>query len=180
MAVADMPRAGVKPQRLLRTLLPAVSLCLVLGAIAILNPRAISYLGFGLMLNLAIPIVQVTVAQMFVICGNDLDLSIGPCVSFVACISATLLNDAPLLGVGVLLAAIAAYAGLGALIYLRRLPSIIVTSGHELHLAGAGNSCSASAWRHGAGLADANGGNQAGICAFAGPGCTRLSRQSPG
>ena len=129
MAVADLPRAGVKPQRLLRSLLPAVSLCLVLGAIADLNPRAISYLGFGLMLNLAIPIVLVTVAQMFVICGNDLDLSIGPFVSFVACISATLLNDAPLLGVGVLLAAIAAYAGLGALIYLRRLPSIIVTLG---------------------------------------------------
>ena len=127
MSVADLPRAGFR--RLLRTLLPAVSLCLVLGAIAALNPRAISYLGFSLMLNLAIPIVLVTVAQMFVICGNDLDLSIGPFVSFVACISATLLNDAPLLGVGVLLAGIAVYAGLGALIYLRRLPSIIVTLG---------------------------------------------------
>ena len=39
--------------RLLRALLPALSLALVLLAIAWLNPRAISYLGFTLMLNLA-------------------------------------------------------------------------------------------------------------------------------
>jgi ribose transport system permease protein len=81
------------------------------------------------MLNLAIPIVLVTVAQMFIICGNDLDLSIGPFVSFVACISVTLLHDRPALGGAVLMMAIAVYAGLGALIYLCRLSSIIVTMG---------------------------------------------------
>src|SRR5580698_5021564 len=84
--------------RLLRTMLPTLSFCIVLGAIAWLNPRAISYLGFSLMLNLAIPIMLATVAQMFVICGNDLDLSIGPFVSFVGCVTATFLNDTPLLG----------------------------------------------------------------------------------
>jgi hypothetical protein len=46
----------LKAQRLLRALLPALSLALVLMAIATLNPRAISYFGFTLMLNLAIPI----------------------------------------------------------------------------------------------------------------------------
>jgi ribose transport system permease protein len=115
--------------RLVRDLLPALSLALVLGAIAWLNPRAISYLGFTLMLNLAVPIVLATVAQMFVIAGNDLDLSIGPFVSFVACVGATWLTDQPLVGVLVLVGAVGIYALLGALIQWRGLPSIVVTLG---------------------------------------------------
>ena len=49
--------------RTLRALLPALSLALVLIAIAWLNPRAISYFGFNLMLNLAIPIALATIAR---------------------------------------------------------------------------------------------------------------------
>jgi ribose transport system permease protein len=94
----------------LRAGLPGFSLLLVVAAIAWLNPRAISYLGFNLMLNLAIPIVLATVAQMFVIAGNDLDLSIGSFIGFVSCVAATWLHDTPL-------------------IYLRNLPSIVVTLG---------------------------------------------------
>jgi ribose transport system permease protein len=116
-------------RRLLRALLPSLSLALVIAAIAYLNPRAISYFGFTLMLNLAIPIALATMAQMFVIAGNDLDLSIGTFVGLVCCISATWLRDVPWLGVLALLGAIALYAGLGALIYLRYLPSIVVTLG---------------------------------------------------
>ena len=115
--------------RTLRALLPALSLALVLIAIAWLNPRAISYFGFNLMLNLAIPIALATIAQMFAITGNELDLSIGTFVGFVGCVTATWLHDAPLLGIAVLVGAIAVYAGLGALIYLRNLPSIVVTLG---------------------------------------------------
>jgi ribose transport system permease protein len=115
--------------RLLRTLLPALSLVIILAAIAYLNPRAISYFGFNLMLNLAIPIALATIAQMFVITINELDLSIGTFVGFVGCVTATWLHDAPLLGIVVLIAAIGVYAGLGALIHLRNLPSIVVTLG---------------------------------------------------
>lgn len=115
--------------RLLRTMLPALSMTLILIAIAWLNPRAISYFGFSLMLNLAIPIALATVAQMFVITINELDLSIGTFVGFVGCVTATWLHDAPVLGVLVLLASIGVYAGLGALIHLRNLPSIVVTLG---------------------------------------------------
>lgn len=115
--------------RLLRALLPALSLALVLLAISYLNPRAISYFGFTLMLNLAVPIALATIAQMFVIAGNELDLSIGAFVGFVGCVTATWLRDAPLMGFLVLLGCIATYAGLGALIYLRNLPSIVVTLG---------------------------------------------------
>ena len=85
-ALAETNRATSRGQslaRLLRTLLPALSLVLVLLGIAWLNPRAISYLGFNLMLNLAVPIALATIAQMFVITINELDLSIGPFVGFV-------------------------------------------------------------------------------------------------
>ncbi len=115
--------------RTLRALLPAVSLTLILIAIAYLNPRAMSYFGFNLMLNLAIPIALATLAQMFVIAGNELDLSIGTFVGFVGCVTATWLRDAPLLGILVLAGGIGVYAVLGALIYLRNLPSIVVTLG---------------------------------------------------
>src|SRR6267142_4871272 len=121
--------AGMTPRRLLRALLPALSLSLILIGIAWLNPRAISYFGFNLMLNLAIPIVLATIAQMFVITGNELDLSIGPFVGFVGCVTATWLNDAPWLGVATLIGAVGVYAALGALIFLRDLPSIVVTLG---------------------------------------------------
>src|SRR5689334_9015014 len=123
------PRGSAGRVRMLRALLPALSLALVLIAIAWLNPRAISYFGFSLMLNLAIPIALATIAQMFVIAGNELDLSIGTFVGFVGCVTATWLRDAPLLGVVVLLGSIGIYALLGALIHLRNLPSIVVTLG---------------------------------------------------
>ena len=121
--------SGTDLRRRLHAALPGLSLALVVAAIAWLNPRAISYFGFTLMLNLAIPIALATVAQMFVIAGNDLDLSIGTFVGFVCCVSATWLRDEPALGALTLLGCIALYAALGALIHLRNLPSIVVTLG---------------------------------------------------
>jgi ribose transport system permease protein len=128
-AKTSAERGALARARLLRGLLPALSLTLVLLAIAWLNPRAISYFGFSLMLNLAIPIALATIAQMFVIAGNELDLSIGTFVGFVGCVTATWLKDAPLIGVAILLGSIGIYALLGALIHLRNLPSIVVTLG---------------------------------------------------
>jgi len=126
------PAPGARASELrrgLRAALPALSLALVIAAIAWLNPRAISYFGFNLMLNLAIPIALATLAQMFVIACNDLDLSIGAFVGFVCCVSATWLTDTPWLGVLTLVGCVALYAALGALVYLRNLPSIVVTLG---------------------------------------------------
>ena len=116
-------------RRALRALLPSLSLALILVGIAWLNPRAISYFGFTLMLNLAIPIALATLAQMFALVCNELDLSIGAFVGFVACVTATWLREAPVFGALVLLGGVGAYAALGALIHLRNLPSIVVTLG---------------------------------------------------
>jgi ribose transport system permease protein len=81
----------------------------VLAAIAYLNPRAISYFGFTLMLNLAIPIALATIAQMFVIAGNDLDLSIGAFDGFVGCVTATWLRETPLIGIITLIGCISVW-----------------------------------------------------------------------
>jgi len=127
-SVAKSSRAGPF-FRFLRAALPGLSLALVIVAIAWLNPRAISYLGLNLMLNLGIPVALATVAQMFVITVNDLDLSIGTFVSFVGCVAATWLRDAPVLGVAVLVGGVLLYGVIGAVIYLRNVPSIVVTLG---------------------------------------------------
>jgi ribose transport system permease protein len=115
--------------RVFRAILPALSLAIILIAIFTLNERAMSYNGLRLLLKLSVPIVLATIAQMLVLCVNELDLSIGNFVGLTACITATWLHDTPLLGVVALLACILAYAAVGALIHLRNLPSIVVTLG---------------------------------------------------
>ncbi|MFJ7883002.1 ABC transporter permease [Pseudomonas sp. NPDC096917] len=120
---------AVNRARLLRNALPAVSLIVLLATIFIMQPRAMSYMGMNLMLNLAVPIALATIAQMLIITVNDLDLSLGSFISFVACVAATLLNDHPLLGCLALVGCVAVYAVLGALIHIRQLPAIVVTLG---------------------------------------------------
>jgi ribose transport system permease protein len=115
--------------KFMRSALPGVALAILLMAIFYIQPRAMSYFGLNLMLQYTVPIALATIAQMFILTVNDLDLSIGPFVGLTACIGATLLYTDPVLGVLALLACIAAYAGLGALIYWRNLPSIVVTLG---------------------------------------------------
>jgi ribose transport system permease protein len=115
--------------RLLRAALPFVTLAIVLAATFYVQPRTMSYFGLNLMLQYAVPIALATIAQMFIITVNDLDLSIGPFVGLIGVISATLLNTDPLLGVAALVACVLAYGLVGALIHLRNLPSIVVTLG---------------------------------------------------
>ncbi|MBE9557010.1 MAG: ABC transporter permease [Proteobacteria bacterium] len=115
--------------KFMRSALPGVSLAILLMAIFYIQPRAMSYFGLNLMLQYTVPIALATIAQMFILTVNDLDLSIGPFVGLTACIGATLLQTDPVFGILALLVCIAAYAGLGALIYWRNLPSIVVTLG---------------------------------------------------
>jgi ribose transport system permease protein len=121
-------RLSVQP-RTIRALMPAISLAVIVLAIFYLQPRTMSYFGLNLLLNLAVPLALATIAQMFIITVNDLDLSIGAYVGLTAGITATLLNDTPILGIAALAACVIGYGALGALIHLRRLPSIVVTLG---------------------------------------------------
>jgi ribose transport system permease protein len=116
-------------RRLLRQALPFLSLAIVLAATFYVQPRTMSYFGLNLMLQYAVPIALATIAQMFIITVNDLDLSIGPFVGLVSCVGATLLFNNPAIGILVLLTLIIAYGAVGALIHMRNLPSIVVTLG---------------------------------------------------
>jgi ribose transport system permease protein len=113
----------------IRQIVPALSLAALLAAVFYLQPRAMSYVGLNLLFNLAVPIALATLAQMMVMAVNDLDLSIGTFVSFTACVAATYLQTSPILGIAILLAAIAVYAAIGVIIHLRDLPAIVVTLG---------------------------------------------------
>jgi ribose transport system permease protein len=115
--------------RFLRAALPFLTLAIVLGATFYVQPRTMSYFGLNLMLQYAVPIALATIAQMFIITVNDLDLSIGPFVGLIGVIAATVLNASPALGVAALLACVLAYGLVGALIHARNLPSIVVTLG---------------------------------------------------
>jgi ribose transport system permease protein len=116
-------------RRMLRQALPFLSLVIVLAATFYVQPRTMSYFGLNLMLQYAVPIALATIAQMFIITVNDLDLSIGPFVGLVSCIGATLLLDNPGAGLLALAALVITYGAVGALIHLRNLPSIVVTLG---------------------------------------------------
>ncbi|MCV3767054.1 ABC transporter permease [Rhizobium sp. TRM95796] len=113
----------------IRQIVPALSLAALLAAVFYLQPRAMSYVGLNLLFNLAVPIALATLAQMMVMAVNDLDLSIGTFVSFAACVAATYLQTSPVLGIAILLGAVAVYAALGVIIHLRDLPAIVVTLG---------------------------------------------------
>jgi ribose transport system permease protein len=120
---------GLASAATLRLAIPVISLAALLVAVFWLQPRAMSYMGINLLFNLAVPIALATIAQMLVIAVNDLDLSIGTFVSFVACVTAVFLPTNPVLGVAILAAAVAIYALIGVIIHVRDLPSIVVTLG---------------------------------------------------
>ena len=109
--------------------LPIVSLAGILIWTVILQPNALSYAGLNLLLSSTVPLIFATIAQMFVIAVGDIDLGIGAFVGLVNVVGATYLHDRPALGVGLYILFVLLYMAMGALVHLRRLPSIIVTLG---------------------------------------------------
>jgi ribose/xylose/arabinose/galactoside ABC-type transport system permease subunit len=119
----------VSTGRALRIGLPAIALAAMLAAIFVIQPRALSYFGLTVLLNFTLPAVFAALAQMAVIAVGDIDLGIGPFISLVNTIAATVLATNPALGWGALVGLVVAYAAMGGLIHVRRLPSIVVTLG---------------------------------------------------
>ena len=63
-------------------LMPVVSIVLVFVPIVILRPRVLNYLGIYLLLNMAIPLVLATIAQMFAMTIGEIDFSLGNLISW--------------------------------------------------------------------------------------------------
>lgn len=110
-------------------LMSFVALFAILCVLAYLQPRSLSYVGVRLLLNYSMPLVLAAAAQMFIIVLGDIDLGIGPFIALSNAIAALYLATDPWLAAPLFVLCIVAYAGMGALIYLRNLPSIVVTLG---------------------------------------------------
>jgi ribose transport system ATP-binding protein len=117
-----------------------VGLALVLAIMTAANPSVASVFGVDLLLMPAVSLVLVTEAQMFVVGGSEIDLGVGAFAGLVSVLGATWLNERPLLGAMAILAVLAAYAGIGAIIQLRKVPAIVVTLGASFIWAGVGYS----------------------------------------
>ena len=110
-------------------LMSFVALFAILCSLVYLQPRALSYMGMRLLLSYSMPLVLAAAAQMFIIVLGDIDLGIGPFISLANSIAALYLSTNTFVAVMLFLASILAYAGMGALIHARQLPSIGVTLG---------------------------------------------------
>jgi ribose transport system permease protein len=110
-------------------LLPVLSALVVLVPLALLRPNVLGYTGLQLLLNMAIPLSLATVGQMFAMSIGEIDFSIGSLVGLVTCIVGTTIPTNPALGFLLLAAILGAYMLVGALLYWRRLSSIVITIG---------------------------------------------------
>lgn len=130
-AVAGMG-TGLREIRWRRQVGEALPLAALVGLTAwcvVLQPAVWSVSGLTLLFQPAIPLVLAAVSQMFVIMVGDIDLGTGFFVGLVNAATARYLTSDWLLVVGLLAAMIVGYALAGALVQLRKIPSIIVTLG---------------------------------------------------
>lgn len=114
---------------LFRAALPAIALMVIYVWIVQRQSGAASYTGVNLLVSSTVPLIFATIAQMLVIVLGDIDLGIGAMVGLANVIAARWLASEPALAVLLLLALVAGYVLLGAIIELRRIPSIVVTLG---------------------------------------------------
>ncbi|MFA6505021.1 MAG: ABC transporter permease [Treponemataceae bacterium] len=111
------------------TMLPLFSILIVLIPILIIRPRVMSFGGFQLLFNMAMPIALVTIAQMFAMSIGEIDFSLGNLISLVTCIAGTIIPYNLALGLLCFAGILVVYMLIGAFLYLRKLPSIVVTIG---------------------------------------------------
>jgi ribose transport system ATP-binding protein len=128
-AAGDAAQSGTAWTRALAGGAPFISLAIVLAVMAEQNPRIVSVFGLDLLLWSAVPVALVALAQMFVVGGSEIDLGVGAFAGLINVLSATLLVDAPGVGILSFIGALIAYCALGALIQLRKIPAIVVTLG---------------------------------------------------
>ncbi len=122
-------RRAARQGELLRVGLPGAALVVMFSVIFWTRPMVMSSFGLTILLNFAMPLILAAMAQMFIIAASDIDLGIGTYVALVSCIASTLLHTRPALGIAALALCVLAYIAMGALIHVRRLPSIVITLG---------------------------------------------------
>jgi ribose transport system ATP-binding protein len=109
--------------------MPFLTAGLMLAVIGALNRNAVSLLGLDLLMTAAVPLALVSLAQLFIVGGSEIDLGIGAFAGLVSVLSATFLVSDPALGWLFLVLALAGYTAFGLLVQIRAIPAIIVTLG---------------------------------------------------
>jgi ribose transport system ATP-binding protein len=103
-----------------------LSVFLLSGA---LQPAVLSEFGVDLLVKSSIPLVFAALAQMYIVGLSHIDLGVGAYMGLVSVLCATMLRQHPALGIGLIASTMVGYGLIGALIYLRSIPSVVVTMG---------------------------------------------------
>ena len=130
--VTAPPGANVRRLSLIRNApagVTVVALLLMFIICVILQPAVASIFGLYLVTSLMVPLVIAALAQMVMMSIGDIDLSIGAFIGLATTVAATWLTTSPALGLLVFAALIAGYGILGALVHIRKVPSLIATLG---------------------------------------------------
>jgi ribose transport system ATP-binding protein len=94
-----------------------------------LQPAVLSRFGVDLLVKSSIPLVFAALAQVYIVGLSQIDLGVGAYMGLVGVICATILRQHLELGLGLIALTMLGYGLIGALIYLRSIPSVIVTMG---------------------------------------------------
>jgi ribose transport system ATP-binding protein len=114
-----------------RLLLPLAAMVVIFAMNAALNPNVATVNGVRLLLNTATPLVFAALGQMFIVVAGDIDMGNGYSIGLANVLVAWVVSGSLLVGLVSLLLLVGAYAAMGALIHLRRLPAIVVTLGAQ-------------------------------------------------
>ena len=136
------PRAGSQGKRAKRSanqiLIPLGAMLAVFLLSGALQPAVLSEFGIDLLVKASLPLVFAALAQMYIIGLSHIDLGVGAYMGLVSVLCATILREHLGLGLGLIVVAVVAYGLMGALIYLRNIPSVIVTMGMSFVWVGIG------------------------------------------
>jgi ribose transport system ATP-binding protein len=114
-----------------RLFLPVTAMLTIFFLNALLNPNVLTYNSIRMLLSSAVPLVFASLGQMFIVTAGDIDMGNGYSIGLVNVLLAVILSRSPLIGFLSLAVFIGAYMLMGALIHLRRLPSIVITLGAQ-------------------------------------------------
>ena len=97
--------------------------------VCMLNQNANTRTGLTYLVGSAIPLVYVSIAQMFIVLAGDINMGIGNAMGLVNVLSATIYTQNQTLGMLCFLAFFLIYTAVAVLIHKRRMPSIVVSLG---------------------------------------------------
>lgn len=117
---------------------PLLAMLGVFVLCGVLQNGVFTRFGVDLLLAGSIPLICAALSQMFIIGLSQIDLGVGAFMGLTSVLCATVLQQRPLLGVIVLAGSVLAYGAMGALIYLRNIPAVIVTLGMSFVWTGIG------------------------------------------